>query len=209
MEFCILMRLYCNQSEETMKYSLVFFMLIGLLLSCHSPNNEKDNHAAAIPDGTALRGGELSESDQKKLSEAKGIEAKSVSLEILEEKLKEKPTSATVCYFWTLENESNANAFRELSKLIENMEAGNLSLVLVNMDEPQKNNEVNAMIRSSGIAADFYILGNKKITSILDYEFPKNIPAYFMYSTSDGTGIWFDRTLTYEELYVLVQPFVI
>ncbi len=199
-----------------MKRSLLYIVLFLNFWSCqpHSETvikNKQTDHSSAIPDGETLETIELSDTDKKKISDGKGIEIQQIELSQIEYFLTENEKKTSLCYLWSLEDRNNEKAFASLKELSNKFSNPSLQLLVINVDAKEQHLEVNSFIRRSGLDAAFYQYHflSKLNPTLLGIRNEGDVPAYFIYNAIDETGLWFNQPMDVNELYVMIQSFII
>jgi len=202
-----------------MELRFIFIICILILFSCSgNPSSDEeiienlDPHYSAIPDSETDMQSELSEADKKKLAEANGVEAETISLAVLNANLQNLKSTTALCYFWSATQENSNSAFKNLKQISSQTASEKLEVIIVHMEAGDHKEKMNATIREHGIDADAYILKDEAgmLDKLIGTEEKSNIelPSYYVYNKEDGTGIWIDGQTDYAELYVMIQPFI-
>jgi len=197
-----------------MKYILLIFFCL-FIVSCGGTADEQANddnpHHAAIPDSNVDMTSELSPEDREKLARAKGKQASSVDIKSLSQILKDSKSSAVLCYFWSIDAGVDRSALNQIAELSRNADERQLQVALVHLGPENHSEEVNAIIRESGVYADAYMienaLGLNKIQGN-DANIKEELPYYYIYNAEEGTGMWQDGKVGIEELRAILQPFM-
>ncbi len=194
-----------------MKRNLIFCLSIFFLVGCASEakkDKKTDSHEFAIPDGKEMETTELSPEDKAKLAEAKGLSAQMIRATKIEQLIKDKKYKSHLCYFWSLKNSTYTQTLKDLKVLSTELKESQLNILLINLDTPLQKQEINTLVRASGLAANIYILEQGEKHQILDGQWKGQSPAFFIFNTESGTGLLYDRAMNLSELKAVIQPFL-
>ena len=193
----------------------LIFCLFALITSCTSSNDAPENKVmsepvdsfeSALPHGAALPTKELSEVDKLKLAKASGKEAILVSLDSLQQIIKNDSSGWTLYQFWNLDCAQCLELNNHLHA-IETESDLNFNLRYVNTIEifPE---QVNAYIREKGLIREVFSIPGDTLTGWANEIYPSwngELPAILLINNQDGTQLFYQQTFMKEELQAILE----
>lgn len=197
-----------------MKRILFLSFLIFSLFSCSmfDGDTDYDPHEAAVPDSEVDIETELSEEDKVKLEQAKGKKATYLTISQLNAILESLENKSALVYFWAVENEESESAIKSIGKVMNQTNTDKMNVYLSNLNLNRSERQINTLVRESGIDAEVFLMNDRDMVGgIIGNEggWTGKFPAYYMYNSENGTGIWFEGNMEYAELYAMIQSFTI
>lgn len=196
-----------------MKRILFLSYLVVFLFSCSMDGGEGyDPHEAAVPDSEVQIETELSEEDKVKLKQAKGKKATYLTISQLNAILESLENKSALVYFWAVENEESDAAIKSIGKVMNQTNTDKMNVYLSNLNLNRSEGQINTLVRESGIDAEIFLMNDRDMVGgIIGNEggWTGKFPAFYMYNSETGTGIWFEGNMEYAELYAMIQSFTI
>lgn len=193
-----------------MKY--LFYLSILLFFSnCETKTKSEvpDSFSAALPHAESLPEAELSQADQQKLSEAKGIVSEQINeVDLLNIKANAKD-NLFIFSFWTLDCGACINNLKNLRAL--EFSSNQIMVLSINLDDISKKDAVNLFIRKHNIPFKSFQMksmgGSWK--SKFDETWKGQMPAIFFVNDAENVNIKYFKELSKNELEAITQALVI
>lgn len=185
-------------------------MLFTLLLSiaaCFSPSQDTkvdQNQNAPLS--------QLSKADQLILATAKGKTTENITFSDLQQKINQSKDKLHAFSFWKLANADARQMNRHLMKVQRELGEEKLKINYIGLDQLDQQMAINTYLREYGFTDDAYLLVDslpKNWNSQIDHNWSGDLPAVLLVNQADGTFLFYQQMMTFEELLTLCQPLTI
>ncbi len=202
-----------------MKYGISYLFCLYIVFfgqSCdsriHSGSDAEhteaiDSFESALPHGTALPSTELSDEDRLKLAKAIGKSAKLISLDSLQNIIKNDSSGWCLYQFWNLDCLDCLKINESLKTLTSPPEQLNIKVKYINTRGLYPE-QVNEYIREKGIAEEVFTVSTDTLdnwTYKIDSSWDGNLPAFLLVNHLDGTKLFYQQEFSKDELQAILE----
>ena len=203
-----------------MKNNFIFFIGLWSMIfasSCNSENkpigknNSKaviDSFDSALPHGSTLSNAELTDEDKLKLAKALGKKAISISLDSLQNIIKNDSSGWCLYNFWNLDCAACLSVNESLKTISANPDGpSKLNIKYVNTIGLYTD-QVNTYIRENGIIDEVYTIPTDTLTDWSNEIYPVwngDLPALLFINNTEGTRLFYQQTFSKEELQAILE----
>ena len=188
------------------KFILCFSVF--LIISCGDSKETKKIEKTEAP----LFESNLTEADRKALANASGRSMESISIADLYRKMDKAKGKLHLFCFWKLYNNDSKLFVKNLRDAHRELGQDQFNITYVNLDQQSLLKEINVFVRELGITEDILILSEPsegQLFSNRNYNWNNQLPLLVLKNKSDGTNLFHQSNLSFEELIAFLQPFLL
>lgn len=187
---------------------LVFYFLTLLFVSCGDVQKSADKSKTEQP----LFESNLTEEDRMALANARGRSVELISIADLHRKMDHAKGKLHLFCFWKLYNNDSKLFVKNLRDVHRELGRDRFEITYINLDQQSLLKEINVFVRELGITEDIHILSEPSEGQLFanrDYNWDNQIPLLVLKNKSDGTNLFHQQSLEFEELIAFLQPFLL
>lgn len=197
---------------------LIGLVFLSFCFSFCKNNNPKekatkvDPFESAMPHTETDLNVELSLKDKKKLANAKGKTAISISKSEMDSMFQYSNEILHIYSFFKLGNNESVKASQVVLSTQKEMGDSLFNVILFSLDSAENSNKLNSFIRENNVTSEVLYLSdtlNIKWFHKIHPNWSGEVPAILFVNQTDGTHLLYQKSFSKEELSALIQPFTL
>ncbi|MEM8908427.1 MAG: hypothetical protein AAGD05_11320 [Bacteroidota bacterium] len=202
-----------------MKHKFLTLLLLICFCACDSSNSSsqdkqesEENKDPGASKQEMTTTGYLSQLDQQKLARAKGKTTQVIDLAALRQQIDQAKDRLHLFSFWNLHHTAAQDLNSNLMKVQRELGEERLKINYISLDAPSDQLALNHYLRTEGFTDDAYLLVDSlpyRWPSLIESSWNGDLPALLLVNESDGTFLFYQQKLSFEELLTICQSLVL